>query len=182
MHNRYFAAVAAMALLVGTSACNQGDDPETQSVESGENITNALGGMEGMETASEFIGLAGLNEMLEGDAPYTVLLPNDEAFAKLSEEELQWLRSEDGRPDLIVLLRQHMVPGMVLQEDLEAALTDAGGTVALANLADSPLALRREGSTIQIGDGAGSPEISMPPIMATNGVVYEISALIPPGS
>ncbi len=182
MRNRYFAAAAAIALLTGTSACNSGVDPETNSFETGQNIANSLGGIDGLDTAGDLINQAGLEQMLEGEAAYTLFLPNDQAFAKLPEGELDWLRSDDGRPDLIALLRQHMVPGMVAQQDLETALENAGGTVALASLANSPLALRREGSTILIGDDATGPVISMPPHIATNGAVYEISALIPPES
>ncbi len=180
MRNRYFAAAAAIALLTGTSACDSGVDPETNSVETSQNIANSLGGIDGLDTAADLINQAGLAQMLEGEAAYTLFLPNDQAFAKLPEEELAWLRSDDGRPDLIALLRRHMAPGMVAQQDLETALENSGGTVALANLADSPLALRREGSTILIGDDAAGPVISLPPHMATNGAVYEISALIPP--
>lgn len=182
MRNRYLAAAAAIALLGGTSACDSGADPQTSSVETSQNIANSLGGIDGLDTASDLINQAGLEQMLEGEAAYTMFLPNDQAFAKLPEGELDWLRSDDGRPDLIALLRQHMVPGTVTQQDLETALEDSGGTVALASLADSPLALRREGSTILIGNNAGSPAVSMPPHVATNGVVYEISALIQPES
>ncbi len=182
MRNRYFAAVAAIALLSGTSACDRSDDPETNSVETGQNIASTLGGIDGMDTANDLINQAGLQQMLEGEAAYTLFLPNDQAFATLPEGELDWLRSDNGRPDLIALLRQHMVPGTVAQKDLEAALENSGGTVALASLADSPLALRREGSTILIGGDAAGPQISLPPHTATNGVVYEISGLIQPAS
>ncbi len=54
--------------------------------------------------------------------------------------------------------------------------------MSLANLADTPLALRREGDTIIIGGDAASPQVSLPPHIATNGVVYEVSSLIQPES
>lgn len=182
MRNKYFTAVAAITLLTGTSACDSGVAPETTSAEVDQNIASSLGSIDGLDTASDLINQAGLEQMLEGEAAHTLFLPNDQAFAKLPEEELEWLRSEDGRPDLIALLRQHMVPGMIAQKDLEAALENSGGKATLASLASSPLELRREGSTILIGDGASGPVISLPPHIATNGAVYEISALIPPES
>ncbi len=182
MRNRFLAASAAIILLATTSACNGVDNPDTNSSETGQNITSSLGDIDGMDTASDLINLAGLGQMLEGEAAYTLFLPNDQAFAALPDGELDWLRSEEGRPALIALLRQHMVPGTVAQEDLEAALESSGGTVSLANLADSPLALRREGSTIVIGGDAAGPQVSLPPHIATNGVVYEVTALIYPES
>lgn len=182
MRNKYYAAAAAIALLTGTNACDQADNPDTSSIETGQNIVSALGDMEGMGTARDFISSAGLEDMLEGEAPYTLFLPNDEAFAKLSEEELQWLRSEEGRPDLIMLLRQHMVPGTVVQKDLEGALTSGGGKVELANLAGTTLGFRRQASTIQIGEDAWGPQISLPQQLAANGVIYKINALIQPES
>ena len=182
MLNRYLAAVAAIALLTGATACDSGVEPQTGSVEADQNIAKSLGSIEGLGTASDLVNQAGLEQMLEGEAAYTLFLPSDQAFAKLPEGELDWLRSDDGRPDLIALLRQHMVPGTVTQEDLETALENSGGRAALASLADSPLALRREGSTIRIGDEEAGPVISLPPHMATNGAVYAINALIPPES
>ncbi|MDZ4308283.1 fasciclin domain-containing protein [Allopontixanthobacter sp.] len=182
MRTRLFAAVAAIALLSGTSACNEADVPETSSVETGQSISGSLGDIEGMETANDLIKRAGLEQMLEGEAAYTLFLPNDQAFAKLPEAELDWLRSEEGRPDLIALLRHHMVPGTVAQSDLETTLSESGGTVDLANLANSTLPLRRDGSTIVIGDDAAGPVVSLPAHSASNGMVYEISALIPPES
>lgn len=182
MRNRFLAASAAFVLLAATSACNEVDDPDTTSAETGENIAGSLSGIDGMDTASSLINHAGLEEMLEGDAAYTLFLPTDKAFAALPEGELDWLHSDEGRPALIALLRQHMVPGTVAQEDLEAALASSGGTVSLANLADTPLALRREGETIIIGGDAAGPQVSLPPHIATNGVVYEVSALIQPES
>ncbi len=118
MRNRYFAAAAAIALLTSTSACDSGADPESKSVEAGQNIAKSLGSIDGLDTASDLINQAGLEQMLEGEAAYTLFLPNDQAFAKLPKGELDRLRSDDGRPDLIALLRQHMVPGMIARKDL----------------------------------------------------------------
>jgi len=182
MWNRFLVAGAAIVLLAATSACNGGDNPDADSLETGQNIASSLSGIDGMDTASDLIKQAGLEQMLEGEAAYTLFLPTDQAFATLPDGELDWLRSDEGRSDLIALLRQHMVPGTVAKEDLEAALESSGGTVSLASLADSPLALRREGNTILIGGDAAGPQISLPPHIATNGVVYEVSALIQPES
>lgn len=178
--NRFFAATAAIALLTATSACNDSSDTDTERVEAAQNISESLGDMEGMTTASALIEQAGLKPMLEGDAPYTLFLPSDQAFAELPESKLEWLRSDEGRPELIALLRQHIVPGMVNQQDLEGALKNLGGEVELANVAETPLALRREGEAIVIAGGSDSPKISLPPRIAANGAVYQISAPIQP--
>ena len=180
MRKNSYAAMAAIALVAGTSACKQVDNPDTKAVETGQSITDTVGVIDGMDTATQLIGQAGLEEMLQGEAAYTLFLPGDQAFSKLPDGELDRLSSDEGRPDLIALLRQHMVPGMVTQKDLEAGLDSSGGKVALATLAESPLSLHREGTKIIIGDADGAPQISLPPHVATNGVVYEVSGLIPP--
>lgn len=182
MRSGFFAAIAAITILTSVSACDRGDDPKTTAVETNKDIVDSLGDMDGMDTASDLIEQAGLERMLKGEAAYTLFLPNDLAFAKLPEDEIAWLRSEDGRPDLIAMLRLHIVPGMVAQQDLETTLKNTGGKVALANLADSPLSIRKEGETILIGNVAAGPQISLPPHIATNGVVYQISSLIQPES
>lgn len=178
--NKIFAAAAAAAFLATTSACSQDKEPSGDSAETGQTIAKSLSKIDGMDVASGLIEQAGLGQMLEGNAAYTMFLPTDEAFANLPEGELDWLRSSEGRADLIALLRNHMLPGMVGQNDLEAAMKTAGGTVQMANLADSTLTLRRAGDAVFIGDSEDGPKVSLPPHIATNGVVYKISAIIPP--
>jgi len=67
---------------------------------------------------SSALRAAGLVETLRRSGPFTVFVPNDEAFAKLGEATLQeWLRPE-GRAKLKGILTYHVVSGRLLASDL----------------------------------------------------------------
>src|SRR5918996_5759750 len=74
-------------------------------------------------------------EMLEGEGPFTVFAPIDEAFSQLPPGALDWLLAE-GRKPLEAVIQSHIVAGAaILEEDLlgrgvEVA-TLGGGTLAI---------------------------------------------------
>jgi uncharacterized surface protein with fasciclin (FAS1) repeats len=78
---------------------------------------------------------AGMVEMLEGEGPFTVFAPIDEAFSQLPPGALDWLLAESRKP-LEAVIQSHIVAGAaILEEDLlgrgvEVA-TLGGGTLAI---------------------------------------------------
>ena len=64
-------------------------------------------------TLAAALGAAGLVEALQGDGPFTVFAPTDEAFAKLPEATLASLLKPENRAALTNILTYHVVPGRV---------------------------------------------------------------------
>ena len=62
-------------------------------------------------TLLTMVEAAGLTGLLEGDGPYTVFAPTDEAFRELPEGALQELLADEGH--LTEVLKMHVVPGRV---------------------------------------------------------------------
>lgn len=67
------------------------------------------------------VGIAGLNDVLNGDGPFTVFAPTDEAFAKLPEGTVESLLQAENREQLINVLKYHIVPGRVFDDEAVAA-------------------------------------------------------------
>lgn len=67
------------------------------------------------------VGIAGLNDVLNGDGPFTVFAPTDEAFAKLPEGTVESLLQAENREQLINFLKYHVVPGRVFDDEAVAA-------------------------------------------------------------
>jgi hypothetical protein len=81
-------------------------------------------------TLLTMVEAAGLTGLLEGDGPYTLFAPTDEAFKKLPEGALQELLADEAR--LTEVLKLHLLPGRVSAvEILESRelKTTAGETV-----------------------------------------------------
>jgi transforming growth factor-beta-induced protein len=112
---------------------------------------------------------AGLVETLSGEGAFTVFAPTDAAFAALPEGTVEALL-EDPEGALTDILLYHVVDGVVKAETvvtLESATTLNGADVSIN--AEDGVVLN------------GSVNVVMTDIMATNGVIHVIDAvLLPP--
>jgi len=112
---------------------------------------------------------AGLVETLQGDGPYTVFAPTDEAFAALPEGTLDGLLADTEALSQVLLY--HVVPGEVMASDvveLESATTVQGEDIAITVDGDS---VKVNGATVVSTD-----------IVASNGVIHVIDQVILPPS
>jgi uncharacterized surface protein with fasciclin (FAS1) repeats len=113
---------------------------------------------------------AGLVDTLQGEGPFTVFAPSDDAFAELPAGLVDSLLKEENRETLVKVLTYHVVPGTVMAKDVTT------GDVASV-----------EGSTIAVvaGDKVvlnGSATVTSADVAASNGVIHIIDAVIlPPG-
>jgi len=178
-------ALAGAALLFSLSACGQSADDTAKTSSSTEkadqaNLVETLGDAGDLSTAAGLIKQAGLEAALEGPAPYTLFLPSNEALQAVNAEQLDRLKSDAGRPELIALLRYHIAPGVLAQEDLVNAIKSGDGTVEIANVAGSNLEFTQQGNRIGIGSGDQAAMVTGEPIVAGNGVIYTIDRLVQP--
>jgi uncharacterized surface protein with fasciclin (FAS1) repeats len=76
---------------------------------------------------------AGMGEVLEGEGPFTVFAPVDEAFGQLPPGVLEWLLAEETGKAIEAVVQSHIVPGAaVLAEDLlnrEVEVETLGGAM-----------------------------------------------------
>jgi len=111
---------------------------------------------------------AGLRATLEGDGPFTVFAPTDEAFAAIDPDALNALLADP--PALAAILAYHVVPGSLMATDVLAS-----NSLTTVNGADATISL----------DGDGNPRIDDAIIVGTdigarNGVVHVIDRVIFP--
>ncbi|QQE13792.1 fasciclin domain-containing protein [Planctomycetota bacterium] len=69
-------------------------------------------------TLKQAIIAADLVETLQGDGPFTVFAPTNQAFEKLPEGALASLLKEDNKEKLIKVLTYHVTPGLYLAADV----------------------------------------------------------------
>jgi uncharacterized surface protein with fasciclin (FAS1) repeats len=114
------------------------------------------------------LDVAGLTDVLEGEGPFTVLAPTDDAFAKIPPDVLNGLLADvDALTDV---LTYHVIDGeapasAVVQ--LDAATTLQGGDVAISVGADG---------TVRINDST----VLLTDIMTRNGIIHVIDAVLLP--
>ena len=121
-------------------------------------------------TLAAALGAANLVDTLQGEGPFTVFAPTDDAFAALPAGVVDALLEEKNRDSLVKVLTYHVVAGAVHAADVVA------GDVA-----------RVEGSaiTVSVSDGVvlnGSAHVVTADVAASNGVIHIIDAVIVPSS
>ena len=109
---------------------------------------------------------AGLVETLQGEGPFTVFAPTNEAFAKLPEGALEKLLAD--KKQLTAVLTYHVVAGKVMAADvgkLTEATTVQGGKLPIDTKAG-----------VKIGDAT----VVKADIEAKNGVIHVIDTVLLP--
>lgn len=146
-------------------------------------LAAALGSNKALGTLQSAIEQSELSGVLDGPASYTVLAPDDPAFAALGENGAALMEDEQ-RPVLIAILRDHLLPGHLTPEAIFAAIDRRGGPVTMTTLGQSKVHFARTGEALTVTmDGGASAEVSGTAIAASNGVLIPIdTVLLPPRS
>lgn len=113
---------------------------------------------------------AGLVEALQGDGPFTVFAPTDEAFKKLPEGTVDSLLKPENKEKLATILKYHVVSGKVMS-DKAVTLSEAD------TLADQKLTLAVKDGSLHINDTA---KVVKADVKASNGVIHVVDAVILP--
>ncbi len=177
MKIRLIALMAILAIVV--AACGSDDADETTTTAAPVETTEAMEEEmtetvvdvainNGFDTLVTAVQAAGLVETLQGDGPFTVFAPTDEAFAALPEGTLDSLLED---PEALAeVLTYHVVPGKVLAADvveLSSATSVEGSDIAI-EVVDGGVVLN------------GSANVVTTDVEASNGVVHIIDAVILP--
>ena len=149
---------AVAAALIATPVMAQDMDIVETAIEAGT-----------FQTLAAALTAAELVEVLQGEGPFTVFAPTDEAFAKLPAGTVESLLQPENRDALIGILTYHVVPGRVTAEQvvgLDKAATVNGAEVSI----DASNGVRINDSNVVAAD-----------VWASNGVIHVIDAvLLPP--
>ncbi len=130
-------------------------------------IVGVAAANESFSTLVTAVTEAGLVETLQGEGPFTVFAPTNEAFAALPEGTLEAVLADKDK--LTAILTYHVVPGKVTAADVvgvDEAPTVQGDTITVTV----------EDDTVMVDNA----KVVVTDIMATNGVIHVIDAVIMP--
>lgn len=181
-----------MALVLGLAAfavTGCGDDendtaaaPEATSETSMSemDIVETASGNEDLSTLVELVTAADLVETLQGDGPFTVFAPTNEAFEALPAATLESLQDPANKDQLAAILTYHVVP-----EELDAAkiteLAENGETITTVQ--GEELTPKVEDGAVTITDANGdSVTVTTADVATSNGVVHVIDGVLQPKS
>ena len=143
---------------------------ETMTEEALGNIVEVAVGAGTFTTLAAALGAADLVTTLQGEGPFTVFAPTDEAFAALPAGVLDALLLPENLAVLQSILTYHVVAGEVYAADVMTGdVTTVEGSAFAVDTSN--------GVVIN-----GTANVTATDIMASNGVIHVIDAVIlPPG-
>lgn len=171
------ASALAGSLLL--AACSDGEDDQSVATEpSTETLAALVAQADDLSTVSATLKDAGLAQVFDGTAAYTLLAPRDSAFDALGDAGTA-LRSEDQRPAMVAVLRDHIVPGYLTPADIDKAIeladngkvamrTMNGHTITFAETGGAITATSEDGKTVRFDGDA---------LLASNGVAIPVDGL-----
>jgi uncharacterized surface protein with fasciclin (FAS1) repeats len=177
-HSWLLSTIAAMLLasivMVAPLRCQESKEDDTteeslndSDAPSEQTILQTIADIDSLETFTGFLEETGLAEMLKGDGPFTLFIPDDSAFAKLPENELE--RMEYSEKYLKSVLLRHIVKDQAIlfaDEEKKSITTADGGELNAVVTAD--LVQIENAKVIEEG------------IECSNGVIHIIDAVIIP--
>jgi uncharacterized surface protein with fasciclin (FAS1) repeats len=115
----------------------------------------------------QLLEAAGMVEVLEGEGPFTVFAPVDEAFGQLPPGMLEWLLAEENGNVLETIIQSHIVPGAaLLAQDLldhEVEVETLGGAMlAVGGTAGVILVLPLEATITEVNERAEPKSEAIP--------------------
>jgi uncharacterized surface protein with fasciclin (FAS1) repeats len=160
---RMAAAAVALMALAGTAQAQSKDIVGT-AVDAGQ-----------FKTLASLLTEADLVKTLQGDGPFTVFAPTDEAFAKIPADAVKALKAD--KKKLSGVLTYHVVPGKVMAADLKAK-ADKDGYVTLKTVEGSDLKIHLAGNAVHVGSEFAN--VVKADVPAKNGVIHVIDKVVMP--
>ena len=120
------------------------------------------------KTLVDAVKAAGLVDTLNGNGPFTVFAPTDEAFAKLPAGTVENLLKPENKDKLTAILTYHVLAGKVMAADVK---TSDPKTVN-----GKELAIKLDGGKVTVG----AANVVKTDIAASNGVIHVIDTVLLP--
>ena len=146
-----------------------------------ETIVDVAVGNEDFSTLVTALKAADLVGALQGDGPFTVFAPTNDAFAKIDSKALSSLLEAKNQKALANILTYHVISGKITATDVLAALKKGNGTVELKALNGQVLTVIQKDEKIWLKDVNGNySEIVATDVMGSNGVIHVINTVVMP--
>jgi uncharacterized surface protein with fasciclin (FAS1) repeats len=122
---------------------------------------------------------AGLVETLQGDGPFTVFAPTNDAFGMLPAGTVESLVKPENKAMLTGILTYHVVAGKLDSKVLEKWINKGNGTAELTTVAGGKIWIMKKDDKWWIKDEKGGMAmITIPNVYQNNGVIHVIDHVL----
>lgn len=171
---------SALMALAGCSQQGQGDEPvaaKSQPV-NGTVAATVAGSRDHRELAAALTDTQ-LAPVFDGKGVYTLLAPDDAAFAALGAKA-EALSGQDRRPLMIAVLRAHILPGQITPQSIEQAIARKKGPVEMRTMAGGTVRFSKGERGLTVSSGDSSAALATVTHAASNGAVLPVDQVLLP--
>ena len=133
------------------------------------NIINKLNESGKFTKLNETLTKSGLNKNLEGDGPFTVFAPLDDAFAAISAQTYYGLLREENKQKLVNILGRHVFSKKVTSSKIN-------GEIKLKAINGEEITIKKVNGIVYINEA----EVVTADIETSNGVIHYINRVLQP--
>lgn len=124
---------------------------------------------------------AGLVETLQGEGPFTVFAPVNQAFENLPKGTVEKLLEPENKKLLQKILTYHVVPGNYSYSDIAKMIKEMGGKAKLKTVSGATLTAWMKESKLMLSDEMGNiATVSIADVNQSNGVIHVIDTVLMP--
>ena len=153
----------------------------TDSTAMGQTVADVAMSNDNFSTLTSGVQAAGLGETLQGDGPFTVFAPTNDAFNKLPEGTLNDLTKEENKAKLTSILTYHVVAGEFKAADVVKAINDNNGSYEINTVEGEKITATLDGDNVVLTDASGNKaKVVMTDVDASNGVIHAIDTVLMP--
>ena len=133
------------------------------------NIINQLNDSGKFTKLNETLTKSGLNKNLEGDGPFTIFAPLDDAFAAISAQTYYGLLREENKEKLVNILGRHVFSKKITSSEIN-------GEIKLKAINGEELTIKKVNGIVYINEA----EVVTADIVVSNGVIHFINRVLQP--
>lgn len=157
------------------------DKKETKEVKKDDTIVSVAASNENFTTLVAAVKAAGLVEVLNGDGPFTVFAPVNDAFAKLPMGTVETLLKPENKKLLTSILTYHVVAGEFKASAVLKAIKDNNGKFIIKTVQGNDLTASIENGKVVLTDvKGGKATVIITDVDASNGIVHAIDTVVMP--
>ena len=144
-------------------------------------IVEVAMGSEAHTTLVAAIKAADLVGALQGDGPFTVFAPTNQAFDKLPDGTLTTLLKPENKGQLAGILTYHVVPAKLESGDVVQAIKAGNGSAMVETLEGGKLKATTKNGKVYLTDENGNmAQVTTVDLEASNGVIHVIDSVVLP--
>ncbi len=133
------------------------------------NIINQLNETGKFTKLTETLTKSGLNKNLEGDGPFTIFAPLDDAFAAISARTYYGLLREENKEKLVNILGRHVFSKKITSSEIN-------GEIKLKAINGEEITIKKVNGIVYINEA----EVVAADIETSNGIIHFINRVLQP--